>query len=167
MQKRYKFKYRSKALNTAYVLLQNFAIGLCAVPAVLLILGILHACGIAVTGNTALWCLWSAVFAVFAVFQAIYWLSHKGVTVTDDKVIVDFACIVLPVHTFKKEILIRGIASATLCTQPVSHRVEEVEGGAYNEPYVFIKYGYGGRKEIRLPLQNAEEFIEQINSIKA
>ena len=165
MNKRYKFKYRSKALNTLYVCLQNFALGLLTIPVSLIILWVLSLCKINIS-MLFLPIIWVAVLTVFAGFQIKYWAGHKGLTITDDRLVIDYCCIVPPIHTFKKEILIKGIDSAELCEEPVSQRIEEVEGGAYNEPYVRIKYGYGGRKEVRLPLQNAEDFINTINDIK-
>ncbi|MBE6719601.1 MAG: hypothetical protein E7571_02955 [Ruminococcaceae bacterium] len=162
MNKRYKFKYRSKALNTLYVSLQNLMLGLLSFPVLVLITLLFNMFGINALDNVFLFLAWALIFIVFAVFQTVYWTGHKGVTVTDDKLIINYCCIVPPVHMFKKEILIKGIESAEFCTEPVNQRIEEVEGGAYNEPYVLIKYGYGGRKEVRLPLQNAEEFIKQI-----
>ncbi|MBR0412324.1 MAG: hypothetical protein IJI47_01970 [Eubacterium sp.] len=164
MNKRYKFKYRSKALNTFYVCLQNFALGLLTIPFSILILWILTLFKYDVT-PIILPMIWTMVIIVFAFFQTVYWVNHKGLTITDDKLLIEYACIVPPVHMFEKEILIKGIESAEFCNEPVSQRIEEVEGGAYNEPYVLIKYGYGGRKEVRLPLQNAENFIETINEM--
>ena len=164
MNKRYKFKYRSKALNTFYVCLQNFALGLLTLPLTFLLLLALKLGGVDIT-KLILPIMWTAVLIVFAGFQAKYWAGHKGLTITDDKLVIDYCCIVPPVHMFKKEILIKGIESAELCDEPVSQRIEEVEGGAYNEPYVKIRYGYGGRKEVRLPLQNAEDFINTINDM--
>ena len=165
MKKRYKFKYRSKALNTFYVSFQNFMLGLIAVPVIVLVEFILDAVGIDAFDDYDIAIMWASVFAVFAFFQIIYWAGHKGITVTDDKLLINYCCIVPPIHTFKKDILIRGVESAEFCSEPVNQRIEEVEGGAYNEPYVLIKYGYGGRKEVRLPLQNAEDFIKTINDI--
>ncbi|MBR3150236.1 MAG: hypothetical protein IKF64_08700 [Eubacterium sp.] len=166
MNKRYKFKYRSKALNTIYVCLQNFVIGMLSVPLGLLIIWILKLAGVEAASKILLPLLWAMVTVVFCGFQIKYWAGHKGVTVTDDRLIIDYCCIVPYVHGFRKEILIRGIESAELCNEPVSQRIEEVEGGAYNEPYIKMKYGYGGRKEVRLPLQNAEDFLNTINEKK-
>ncbi len=165
MNKRYKFKYRSKALNTLYVCLQNFILAIMAIPIFVLIMLVLNVFGIYSLDEYCISIGWTLTAVAFVVLQAIYWVSHKGLTITDDKLVIDYACIVPPVHMFKKEILIKGIESAEFCTEPVSQRIEEVEGGAYNEPYVLIKYGYGGRKEVRLPLQNAEDFINTINDI--
>jgi hypothetical protein len=165
MKKRYKFKYRSKVLNTVYVCLQNFILALVAVPVAVLIALLLNLFGIDALDSVCVpvGCCLTAI--IFVVLQIKYWAGHKGVTVTDEKLIIDYCCIVPPVHTFKTEILIKGIAEATLCTDPVSQRIEEVEGGAYNEAYVLIRYGYGGRKEVRLPLQNTEDFIKTISNI--
>lgn len=165
MNKRYKFTYRSKALNTLYVILQNFIFSLIAIPVLVLIALLLNLFGSETLINMCVPIGWCLTAAVFAVLQTIYWAGHKGVTVTDDKLIVNYCCVVPYVHTFKKEILLKGIESAEFCSEPVSQRIEEVEGGAYNEPYVLIKYGYEGRKEVRLPLQNAEDFIKTIKDI--
>ena len=165
MNKRYKFKYRSKVLNTVYVCLENFIFAVLAVPAMVLIALLLNLFGVDALDSVCVpvGCCLTAVG--FVVLQTIYWAGHKGVTVTDDKLIVNYCCVVPYVHTFKKEILLKGIESAEFCSEPVSQRIEEVEGGAYNEPYVLIKYGYEGRKEVRLPLQNAEDFIKTIKDI--
>ncbi len=167
MNKRYKFKYRSKALNTLYVCLQNFIIAILAVPVLVLITLLLNLFGIDALDSLCMPIAWSLTAVIFAVLQIKYWEGHKGLTVTDDKLIINYCCIVPYVHSFRNEILIKGIKSAALCTEPVNQRIEEVEGGAYNEEYVLIKYGYEGRKEVRLPLQNAEDFINLINDMKS
>lgn len=165
MNKRYKFKYRSKALNTLLVILQNIIFSLIAIPVFVLIALLLNIFGVDALMNFCVPIGWCLAAVAFAVLQIIYWAGHKGVTITDDKLIIDYCCLVPYVHTFRKEILIKGIDSAEFCSEPVSQRIEEVEGGAYKEPYVLIKYGYGGRKEVRLPLQNAEDFINTIHGM--
>ena len=164
MNKRYKFAYRSKALNTLYVCLQNLMLGLLTIPVTILIALLLKLFGVS-NLSFVLPLMWALVGVVFLGFQLKYWLSHKGVTVTDTKLIIDYSCIVPPVHTFKTEILIKGIESIEICTEPVSQRIEEVEGGAYNKEYVLIKYGYGGRKEVRLPLLDNEDFINTVKEL--
>ena len=46
MDKRYKFKYRSKALNTVYVCLENFILAIGAIPIFVLIMLVLNVFGI-------------------------------------------------------------------------------------------------------------------------
>lgn len=166
MNTRFKFKYRSKALNTVYVILENVIFSFIVVPVFVLLALLLNALGVDDSGDYCIPIACTLAAICFVFLQSKYWLGHKGVTVTDDKLIIDYCCIVPYVHSFKKEILIKGIKSAELCTEPVNQRIEEVEGGAYNEEYVLIKYGYEGRKEVRLPLQNSNEFINLINNIK-
>lgn len=159
MEKFFRFKYKSKAYDIICAVLNNLFWGSIFSTLAWLLQGLIFD---SYNDTEYLWILIVLVIAYMSIMMLVYFISHKGVTVTDNGITICYGVFQPTLSKNKYIINYNDIKSIVFTNEPLGQIGYCVSGGDYKSGYIKLVFT-DREKAVNFTIENSEEFL---NSVK-